>query len=68
MSPHAAAVPPRAGGGSRIPLGPSSTATTRTNNGEHSASALAPSSKAWGFLYAGPENDRYASGRVDDAR
>lgn len=63
MSHHAAALPPRAGG--RMPLGPCS---TRTNIGEHSASALAPSSKAWGFLYAGPENDKGAAGRVDDAK
>ena len=61
---HYAAVPPRPGG--RMPLGSSS--TTRTNIGEHSASALASSSKAWGFLYAGPENDKDAAGRVDDAR
>ena len=61
MSYHAS-VPPRA---SRMPL--SSTAT-RTNIGEHSASAAASSSKSWGFLYAGPDNDRDAAGKGGDAR
>ena len=59
MSYHAA-VPPRGG---RTPL-----STTRTNIGEHSASALASSSRSWGFLYAGPENDRNAAGKGGDAR
>lgn len=64
MSHHggAAAVPPR----TRMPL---LGTATRTNIGEHSASAAASSSKTWGFLYAGPDNDTYAAaGRLSDAR
>ena len=59
MSQRAAAVPLR-----RMPL----SSTTQTNIGEHSAYAAASSSKSWGFLYAGPENDRNSAGRCSDSR